>query len=192
MTDNTVTNNTKTREAHGAYRANRKAAGRVIDVETCKVIRCYCNYFDPYHTYPWDDDPPDDEISQSQRGYVGKHWFVRSDESDGWIAANDLPEEKWQALERRIEHATKLWERKQKLWEAACAAHPIYEVDTHEMATVGWFVWKGDGEEPSQDALIEWFKVNHPAQASVVESKIRRRELEIERQQAQDHPAVRG
>ena len=40
--------------------------------------------------------------------------------------------------------------------------------------------WKGDGEEPSRDALIEWFKVNHPAQASEAESKIRRRELEIE------------
>ena len=62
----------------------------------------------------------------------------------------------------------------------------MYEVDTHEMATVGWFVWKGDSEEPSRDALIEWFKVNHPARASEVEREIRRRELEIERQQAQD------
>ena len=84
-------------------------------------------------------------------------------------------------------------ERKQKLWEAARAAHPMYEVVTH----TDWFCpdeikWKGDGEEPSRDALIEWFKVNHPAQASEAESKIRRRELEIERQQAQDHPAVRG
>ena len=31
-----MTNNTKTREAHDAYRANRKEAGRVIDIETCK------------------------------------------------------------------------------------------------------------------------------------------------------------
>ena len=38
---------------------------------------------------------------------------------------------------------------------------------------VGWIKWKGDGEEPSQDAMIEWFKVNHPAQAREAESKIR-------------------
>ena len=130
-------------------------------------------------------------------GAMSECWFVCSEESDGWIAANDLPAEKWQALDRRIERNTKLWERKQKLWEAACAAHPMYEVDTHEMATVGWFVWKGDGEEPSRDALIEWFKVNHPAQASEAESKIRRRELERERnmqlwQQAQDRGGVKG
>ena len=29
--------------------------------------------------------------------------------------------------------------------------------------------WKGDGEAPSPDAMIEWFKVNHPAQASEAE-----------------------
>ena len=62
----------------------------------------------------------------------------------------------------------------------------------HRLVCPDEIKWKGDGEEPSQDALIEWFKVNHPAQASEAESKIRRRELEIERQQAQDRPAMRG
>ena len=57
MTDNTKTNNTKTREAHDAYVANRKEAGRVIDIETCEIAMFYCNYFDPYGTYPFDDDP---------------------------------------------------------------------------------------------------------------------------------------
>jgi hypothetical protein len=109
----------------------------------------------------------------------------------------DLPPEKQQVMHDHIERERNQGERKCKLWEAACAAHPMYEVDTHEMATVGWFVWKGDGEEPSRDALIEWFKVNHPAQASEAESKIRRRELERERnmqlwQQAQDRGGVKG
>ena len=54
----------------------------------------------------------------------------------------DLPPEKQQAMDARIERERKPWERKQKLWEAARAAHPMYEVDTHEMATVGWFVWR--------------------------------------------------
>jgi hypothetical protein len=161
-----MTNNTKTREAHEAYVANRKEAGRVIDIETCEYTRCYANPFDPYLTDPWDDVPPDDEL----RCCNDKCWFVWSKESDGWIAADDLPEEKWQALQRRNERELKLW----KLWEAASAAHPMYEVVTH----ADWFFpdeikWKGDGEEPSRDALIEWFKVNHPTQASEAERKIK-------------------
>ena len=44
----------------------------------------------------------------------------------------------------------------------------MYEFDTELVANL---VWKGDGEEPSQDALIEWFKVNHPAQASEVDRR---------------------
>jgi hypothetical protein len=77
--------------------------------------------------------------------------FVRSEESDGWICELDLPPEKQQALDdpERIPR----W-RKRRLWEAACAAHPMYEIK-----------WKGDGKEPSQDALIGWFKVNHPTLA---------------------------
>jgi hypothetical protein len=92
----------KTREAHDAYVADRREAGRVIDIETCETARCYANYFDPYSTYPWDHNPPDEQ-SEECRHYVGKQWFVWSDESDGWIAANDLPPEKWEALQRRIE-----------------------------------------------------------------------------------------
>jgi hypothetical protein len=47
MTDNTKTDNARTREAHDAYVANRKEAGRVIDIETCKYTRCYTNYSIP-------------------------------------------------------------------------------------------------------------------------------------------------
>ena len=94
---------TKTREAHDAYVANRKEAGRLIDIETCEYTRCYCNHHDPYNTYPWDDDPPDDEMSEQCRSDLSKCWFVWSDESDGWIEAYDLPEEKVQALQRRME-----------------------------------------------------------------------------------------
>jgi hypothetical protein len=166
-----MTNNTKTREAHDAYVANRREAGRVIDIETCEIACLRANYFDPYGTDPWDNDRPDDPLYEQAKTYWGKCLFVRSEVSDGWIIAEDLPEEKWQVLERRMEGERKLWAREEKLWEAACAAHPMYEVDTHEMATVGWFKWKGDGEEPSRDALIEWFKVNHPTQASEVKRK---------------------
>ena len=69
----------------------------------------------------------------SKGGCVDKCWFVWSDESDGWIEAQDLPDEKWQALQRRMEREGNCGE----LCDAARAAHPMYEVDTHEMATVG-------------------------------------------------------
>jgi hypothetical protein len=117
-----------TREAHQAYVANRKEAGRVIDIETCKYTMRHANYFDPYHTYPWDDDPPDDYISKQCRDYISECWFVRSDTSDGWIELHDLPEEKQQALSRRVEREGKPRECRLKLWEAACAAHPMYEL----------------------------------------------------------------
>lgn len=52
-----MTNNTKTREAHDAYVANRKEAGRVIDIETCEMACWRTNYFDPHLTEPWDDPP---------------------------------------------------------------------------------------------------------------------------------------
>jgi hypothetical protein len=137
----------------------------VIDIETCEYVCLYLDILDPYGTLP------DDEGHEQYGGCAARCLLVRSDESDGWIYEDDLPEEKWRALKRRIEHEQRPLVRKQKLWEAACAEHPMYEFDT-EM--VGCLVWKGDGEEPSQDALIEWFKVNHPAQASEAESKIAR------------------
>ena len=52
MTNNTKANNARTREAHDAYVANRKEAGRVIDIETCEIAWWPTYYFDPYRTYP--------------------------------------------------------------------------------------------------------------------------------------------
>ena len=103
----------------------------MIDIETCEYTMCTANYFRPLRTYPWDDDP---RMMKSTLLF-DKCWFVWSDESDGWIDADDLPEEKWQALQRRMEREQKLCEA--KLWEAACAAHPMYEVDTHDDG-YGW------------------------------------------------------
>jgi hypothetical protein len=66
-----------------------------------------------------DNDRPDDPLYEQAKTYWGKCLFVRSEESDGWIIAEDLPEEKWQVLERRMEGERKLWAREEKLWEAA-------------------------------------------------------------------------
>ena len=45
--------------------------------------------------------------------------------------------------------------------------------DTHDWFFPDEIKWKGDGEEPSQDALIEWFKVNHPVKAREAEEASR-------------------
>ena len=170
MTNSTKANHTKTLEAHYAYRANREEAGRVIDIETCEYAFLYLNMLDPYGTLP------DDENEPYYGGCSAQSVVVRSDESDGWIYQDNLPEEKWRALNRRIEREQRPLVRKYKLWEAACAAHPMYEFDTELVACL---VWKGDGEEPSRDALIEWFKVNHPAQASEVEREMVHHDLGV-------------
>ena len=157
-----------------------RTEGKPVVSSTSKPARWasfFTNPFDPYSTYPWDEDPPND-LSEEASRIVGRCWFVWSDESDGWIYVDDLPEEKWQALQRRMEREQKPRERKRKMWEAARAAHPMYEVvpNTHWLFP-DEIEWKGDGEEPSWDALIEWFKVNHPAQASEVEREMAHHDL---------------
>jgi hypothetical protein len=59
----------------------------------------FANSFDLYLTDPWDNVPPDDQV----RGCNDKCWFVWGDESDGWIFESDLPPDKQQALQRRME-----------------------------------------------------------------------------------------
>lgn len=69
------------------------------------------------------------------------------------------------------------FKHRHRLFAAACAMHPLWECDGGPHLNC---YWKGDGKEPSQDEMIEWFKVNHPAQASKREVEIRR-EVEAER-----------
>jgi hypothetical protein len=98
MTDINDNNTTKkTREAHEAYVANRMEAGRKIDVETCKYMWIHADIMDPYLTFP-----PDDGGFQQYGGCICRCWFVWSDD-DGWIYEDDLPQEKLQALQRRME-----------------------------------------------------------------------------------------
>jgi hypothetical protein len=48
----------------------------------------------------------------------------------------------------------------------------LYEVVIHRSCCEDEIKWKGNGAEPSRDALIEWFKVNHPAQAEEVRARV--------------------
>lgn len=169
MTDNTMTNNTRTLEAHEAYVANRREAGRVIDIETCEVSRFETWYSNPYGTYPFDDHP----TPELEHEVLIQCYWVRSEESDGWIFGGDLPPEKQQALPRQYKRTLNLYKLTLSLWYAARALHPLYEVVIYRSYCEDEIEWKGDGAEPSQDELIQWFKVNHPTLASEIERRIR-------------------
>jgi hypothetical protein len=76
------------------FLASRKAAGRVIDVETCKIGKLAVNVADPYGVYRGEVD-----------ACIGNLLFVASLASDGWVLAYDLPEDKRRALDARIDRA---------------------------------------------------------------------------------------
>ena len=76
------------------FLADRKAAGRLIDVETCRVWWEHCDITDPYGVGPKTDDY-----------CVGRVTFVGSLESDGPVGDFDLPEDKQRALDARIARA---------------------------------------------------------------------------------------
>jgi hypothetical protein len=76
------------------FLANRKAAGQVIDPETCEVAIWSAQTLDPYGVEP-------DLLPEERQ--IGSYYFVRSAESDGWVCQYDLPEDKVRALYDRIE-----------------------------------------------------------------------------------------
>ena len=73
------------------FLANRKAAGREIDVETCDIAKWYADLADPYG------------LNRPAPECIGRITFVASAESDGWVDVADLPEDKALALNARIE-----------------------------------------------------------------------------------------
>ena len=97
---------------------------------------------------------------------------MRSPTSNGWINERDLPVEKIGAMYDRHQ-------RNRELWEAACAVHLMFEA-----GGLRQWKWKGEGEEPSRNAMREWFKVNHPTLASEAEREIRARIEKRERKPA--------
>jgi hypothetical protein len=72
---------------------NRKAAGRLIDVEACEIWKASCQVLDPYGLDP----------ALNEYDCIGRLVFVQSADSDGPVWASDLPEDKRRALHARIE-----------------------------------------------------------------------------------------
>lgn len=81
---------TKTKEE---FLADRKAAAQRIDVETCEIMWEYIQILDPYGVEP---DLPDEKLQ------VGRGYFVRSFESDGWVSVYDLPRGRASRVHDRI------------------------------------------------------------------------------------------
>lgn len=77
------------------YLAGRKAAGRKIDVETCKIIKIYVNVADPYGIW-----------GRQVEWCIGGLLFVASMESDGLVLVEDLPDDKARALDARTDRAS--------------------------------------------------------------------------------------
>jgi hypothetical protein len=71
MTDQEMQEMTK--EEVQRFLADRKEAGKKIDLENCEVFGGHGNWFDPYN------------VRESSEFSYGKHLFVRSPKSDGWV-----------------------------------------------------------------------------------------------------------
>ena len=74
--------------------AIRKEEGRKIDPETAEVNLFYVVDLDPYGL---------DDLTEEDYGYChsSKEWFVRNPGSDIWVWVGDVPDEKWERIQKR-------------------------------------------------------------------------------------------
>ena len=81
MTDLEMQEMPMTEEEVQLFLADRKEAGKTIDVENCEFTWCWGQILDPYGVR-----------SLSPEAYqVGRNYFVRSPKSGGWVHDGDLP-----------------------------------------------------------------------------------------------------
>ena len=82
----------KTDDELKQWLAERKEAGKAIDVATCEITWTYGQILDPYGVLRL----------TPEENCVGRCVFVRSPESDVWVSLCDLPKESAIALHQRI------------------------------------------------------------------------------------------
>jgi hypothetical protein len=70
---------------------NRRAAGLLIDINTCESYSELADYFDPYG------------VGLVSYDFTSTCTFVSNKGSDDWVEVEDLPSEKQQELSRRNE-----------------------------------------------------------------------------------------
>jgi hypothetical protein len=74
--------------------AIRKEEGRKIDPETAEANLLYVVDLDPYGV---------DDLTEEDYEYCSssKEWFVRNPGSDIWVWVGDVPDEKWERIQKR-------------------------------------------------------------------------------------------
>ena len=70
--------------------ASRKEAARAIDIKSCELDQWKSCAANPYGVLDWSSED------------FGTKWFVRTPESRGWIAAVDLPGDKYESMMDRV------------------------------------------------------------------------------------------
>ena len=96
---------TRDQLTHGELRrwlAGRKDAGRLIDIETCEILKTGACDDDPYGIREMLGENPYDQR--------GSNLFLRSPDSDGWIWEGHLPSEKHEALYARLKREANTYE----------------------------------------------------------------------------------
>jgi len=83
--------------------ASREEAGKQIDLETCEIGWWHVNLSDDYGILERLGELSPEEQPGGEYCNIGRLNFVRSAESDGWIALGDLPREKIRAFWRRVD-----------------------------------------------------------------------------------------
>jgi hypothetical protein len=142
------------------FYADRKAAGRAIDIATCEIIKAKTLTLDPYLIEPEHDD------------MIGTAYFVWSPNSCGWVHTSDLPAAKRRALFDRGDDDG-------ALLTAAIKKHPGWKISgEYDLPQ------RIDANAPSEAELVEWFTRNFPEDVRAIEAEIcenRARELERQR-----------
>ena len=109
MHDMPWTRELMTAEQLAQWIATRKDAGAAIDIETCDLDSWYCHDLDVYGLEERKDNLPEEEQ------IIGRNYFVRSPDSNGWVHVDDLPLEiSESALRARMDRD----------WVAYCDANP--------------------------------------------------------------------
>jgi hypothetical protein len=108
--------------------ALRKEAGLKIDPETCELLWVFAQTLDPYGVY----DPA--KLEAAGCSQVGREYFARSSESDGWVHYLDLPD----ATEKI------LWEKRGTEWPPSLYAKTDKEGRITLTPTIDWGVRADD------------------------------------------------
>jgi hypothetical protein len=132
-----------TRDELRQWLASRKDAGRLIDIETCTILKTGACDDDPYGIREMLGENPYDQR--------GSNFFVCSPDGDGWIWEGDLPSEKHQALYARLKREANTYEnylqRAKDSKATFYAKQDFWRILGNYTSFIRWAAEKGDRAE---------------------------------------------